>query len=77
MNIVQIIRLIDVFYIGIFLIYVGFRFSLPSMVKAQLIILGVSTILYNGYEFLRTAKVSENRLTVVPSFKESDQNIAA
>ncbi len=77
MNVIQIIRLIDVFYIGIFLIYVALRFPLPGMIKTQLIILGISTILYNGYKFIRTFQVSENKLSVVSSSKESTQNIAA
>ncbi len=67
MRFIQIIRLIDVFYIGIFLIYVATKFSLPTPIKIQLIILGVATILYNGYQFLSTYQVSENKISVVSS----------
>ena len=67
MKLVQIIRLIDVFYIGGFLIYVAVKFPLPTGIKGQLIMLGVATILYNGYQFIKKYDVSENELSIVSS----------
>jgi len=77
MSLVQFIRLIDVFYIGIFLIYVALKFSLPGPIKTQLIILGIATILYNGYRFIRSFQVSENKISVVSSPMDPILDMAA
>lgn len=48
----QQIRLIDVFFIGPLLIYVGYKYNLPGYIKGLLIIIGVLTILYNGANYI-------------------------
>jgi len=77
MKLVQIIRLIDVFYIGIFLIYVALKFTLPPAIKFQLIMLGTATILYNAYRFVKAYRNSENDISVVSSYTEPLYDIAA
>jgi len=47
----QLIRILDVFYIGIFLIFVASKYKLPSGIKIQLIVVGIGIILYNGFNF--------------------------
>lgn len=53
MNSTQWIRLWDVFFIGPFLIYVGFKYEMPKPAKWTLIAIGVGTIIYNGVRFLK------------------------
>lgn len=77
MRLIQIIRLIDVFYIGVFLIFVAVKFPLPTSIKIQLIILGIATILYNGYEFVKAYRASENDISVVSSLKDVLSSVAA
>lgn len=49
----QLIRVIDVIAIGPFMIYAGMKKSnLPPWIKAGLIILGGSTIIYNGRNYI-------------------------
>ena len=55
----QVIRLIDVFYIGVILIWIAVRFDLPALVKVQLIIIGVATILYNAYNYIEEYKIDK------------------
>ena len=54
--ITQIVRLIDVFYVGALLIFVGSKFEMPMVIRIQLIIIGIATILYNGFRFLNQQK---------------------
>ncbi len=70
MRLIQIIRLIDVFYVGIFLIFVAINYALPRSIKIQLIILGIATILYNGYHFIKSYQNSEKEFSVVSSSGE-------
>jgi hypothetical protein len=49
----QMVRLIDVFLIGPLLIYTSFQKSLPSWLRVLLLIVGVSTILYNGNNYIK------------------------
>ena len=53
---VQLVRLADVFLIGPFLIYAGTRKELPKNIQIGLIGVGIGTILYNGYNYLKNAK---------------------
>ena len=49
----QLIRIIDVVAIGPFMIYAGTRKSnLPPWARVGLIVLGGSTIIYNGRNYL-------------------------
>lgn len=48
----QLIRLADVFFIGPFLIYVGFKQGISKSDKYLLIGIGVATIAYNAYNFI-------------------------
>ena len=50
---VQDVRLLDVFFIGPFLIYVGMNKQLSLPTRVALVTLGVSTILYNGNNYLK------------------------
>lgn len=52
----QMIRLIDVFLIGPLLIYTSFQKSLPNWLRLSLLIIGVSTIVYNGNNYLKHKK---------------------
>lgn len=52
---VQLVRLADVFVIGPFLIYAGTQKELPKNIKAGLIAIGIGTIFYNGYNYLKNA----------------------
>ena len=54
---VQMIRLIDVFFIAPVLIYAGTKQELPKSLRYTLIILGVATFLYNGHHFLKNSKL--------------------
>jgi len=53
---VQEIRLIDVFLIGPFLIYVGMKKELSLPVRSTLLALGVATIIYNGNNYLKNKR---------------------
>lgn len=50
---VQTVRLIDVFLIAPFLMYVGTNKSLSTPVRATLWGLGIATLLYNGHHYLK------------------------
>jgi len=50
---VQDIRLIDVFVIGPFLIYVGMKKELSLPIRLTLIGFGAATIIYNGNNYLK------------------------
>jgi len=50
---VQTIRLIDVFFIGPFMIYVGTKKELTNPVRLTLWGLGAATIIYNGLNYLK------------------------
>lgn len=52
---VQLVRLADVFLIGPFLIYAGTRKELPKNIQIGLIGVGIGTIFYNGYNYLKNA----------------------
>ena len=52
----QTIRLIDVFAIGPFMIYVGTKKELSNEVRLTLWGLGLATILYNGINYLNNKK---------------------
>jgi len=53
---VQIVRLADVFLIGPFLIFAGTRKELPQNIRFGLIAVGIGTIAYNGYNYLKNAR---------------------
>jgi hypothetical protein len=50
---VQEVRLMDVFIVAPFLLYAGTLPSIPKSVRYGLIGLGVATLLYNGYHYLK------------------------
>ncbi len=56
----QQIRLIDVFFIGPFLIYVAAKQNLPVYTKGTLILIGVLTILYNFNNYLKNEITRNN-----------------
>lgn len=49
----QSVRLADVFFIGPFMIYAAGKSKLNKIDRATLIGLGVATILYNGYNYIK------------------------
>lgn len=57
----QIVRALDVFVLGPFMIYSGAKKSnLNKGIKAGLVALGVSTIIYNGRNFILNLKKGGN-----------------
>lgn len=50
---VQQVRLIDVFLIAPFCIYVSTYKSLPTSVRIGMLVLGISTFIYNGNNYLK------------------------
>jgi hypothetical protein len=53
---VQDIRLIDVFVIGPFLMYVGMKKELSLPVRLTLLGFGAATIIYNGSNYLKNKR---------------------
>lgn len=53
---VQTIRLVDVFVIAPFCFYVATYKTLPTYVRAGLLILGATTLYYNGQNYLLNRK---------------------
>lgn len=54
---VQDVRLMDVFLIAPFLIFVGVNYkTLPPAIRATLVSLGAVTLLYNGFNYLKNKK---------------------
>lgn len=49
---VQTVRLLDVFVVTPFLLYVGTRKELPKHLRIGVVALGVATFLYNGKNYL-------------------------
>lgn len=49
----QSVRLADVFFIGPFMIYAAGKSKLSKTDRATLIGLGIATILYNGYYYIK------------------------
>lgn len=52
----QLVRLIDVFFIGPFLIYVAMKADLGKVTKFVLLIIGIATIIYNGSNYIQNMK---------------------
>jgi hypothetical protein len=50
---VQQIRLLDVFVVAPFCLYVASQKSLSKPIRAGLFVLGISTLLYNGNNYLK------------------------
>jgi Kef-type K+ transport system membrane component KefB len=50
------VRLLDVFFIAPFLIYVGSNKSLSTPVRATLWGIGLATLFYNGHHYLKNKK---------------------
>jgi hypothetical protein len=55
----QNIRLLDVFFIGPFLIYAGCQKSLSPAVRTMLIVIGAGTVIYNGARYIQQSKQDE------------------
>jgi hypothetical protein len=53
---VQQIRLVDVFLVSPFCFYVASQKSLSNPIKVGLFVLGLSTLLYNGNNYLKNRK---------------------
>ena len=53
---VQNIRLIDVFVVAPFCFYVATYKTLPMWVRGGLILLGATTLIYNGHNYLKNLK---------------------
>lgn len=52
----QAVRLVDVFIFSPILIYIGLSGKLTPFWRTVLVILGISTIIYNGYYFIKYNK---------------------
>jgi len=53
---VQQVRLIDVFVVAPFCFYAASYKTLPNWVRTGLVVLGASTLLYNGNNYLKNLK---------------------
>lgn len=53
---IQQVRLIDVFVVAPFCFYVAFQKNISKPVKAGLLLLGFSTLIYNGNNYLINKK---------------------
>ena len=53
---IQQVRLIDVFVVAPFCFYVASYKTLPNWVRGGLVVLGASTLLYNGNNYLKNIK---------------------
>lgn len=53
---VQQVRLLDVFVVAPFCFYVASFKTLPTPVRAGLVILGAATLIYNGNNYLKNKK---------------------
>lgn len=53
---VQDVRLIDIFFIGPFLIYVGMNKELSMPIRLTLLGIGAATIIYNGNNYLKNKR---------------------
>lgn len=49
----QSIRLVDVFFIAPFLVYISTKNKLTRLEKNTLLVLGVATLYYNGVNYLK------------------------
>ena len=58
---VQQIRLIDVFLVAPFCFYVANQTKISKPVKYGLLILGVSTLIYNGHNYLKNKDLSTKK----------------
>ena len=56
----QIARALDIFFIGPLLIYVGLSGKVGKTISTILIIIAVSTILYNVYYLVKYSKENNN-----------------
>lgn len=54
---VQDIRILDVVVVAPFLIYVSMRKELPRPIRLMLMGLGVATLLYNGYNYIKNKQL--------------------
>lgn len=53
---IQQVRLLDVFVVAPFCFYAASYKTLPNWVRAGLVVLGASTLLYNGNNYLKNLK---------------------
>lgn len=53
---IQQVRLIDVFVVAPFCFYVASYKTLPNWVRGGLVVLGASTLLFNGNNYLKNLK---------------------
>ena len=58
----QYIRLLDVFGIGPLMIYAGVKADLPGWARGSLILFGVTTIGYNGMNYLAVEEERKERV---------------
>jgi len=53
----QEIRLLDVFFIGPFMMWAGMQSRLTPTAKTLLILLGAATVVYNGSNYLKAEQI--------------------
>ena len=59
----QYVRILDVLYIGPFMIYAAGKTKLSKADRATLIGLGIATIIYNGYNYIKQQKYETKKTT--------------
>jgi hypothetical protein len=55
---VQQIRLLDVFLVAPFCFYVANQTKISKPIKIGLLVLGVSTLIYNGHNYIKNKELS-------------------
>jgi hypothetical protein len=58
---VQQIRLLDVFLVAPFCFYVANQTKISKPIKIGLLVLGVSTLIYNGHNYLKNKDLSTKK----------------
>ena len=56
----QVVRIIDVVVIGPGLIYLGTRKQKYKAANLFLLVVGITTIFYNGYNYLKQKKITDD-----------------
>ena len=55
----QIIRIVDVMVLGPAMLYAGLGKTLPEGLKTLMVLTGIGTIIYNGYNYFENEKLRE------------------
>lgn len=64
----QFVRLIDVFFLGPLMVYIGLqgRFKIPSLLRVVMLTSGAMTVIYNGRNYLIQRRILKELKEVSP-----------